>query len=151
MVAAAVVVVVHAPCTWWGKMPQCTWTPHLMASHCLVWSKLISSAGYRLEGGSKCHVIPLPFTPSAMLVWLLERDYPELKRVLSNAGYCALCGQPFLHSWLQCVQFLPVKEVSQWLSRGTMSLNSFSLPPLPPSPSRSFQPSGVSPPAHISP
>ena len=37
--------------------------------------------------------------------------YPDLGKALCNAGRCSLCGKPFIHTWLQCVQFKPIREV----------------------------------------
>ncbi|XP_030644367.1 leucine-rich repeat-containing protein 69 [Chanos chanos] len=36
--------------------------------------------------------------------------YPELAHMLSHRGKCALCFQPFLTTWLECVQFINLKK-----------------------------------------
>lgn len=38
--------------------------------------------------------------------------YPELQDMLSHWGQCALCSQPFLTTWLECVQFINTRKVS---------------------------------------
>ena len=35
----------------------------------------------------------------------------DLARVLNAAGTCAVCGEPYVHSWLQCVKFKSIKKV----------------------------------------
>jgi len=37
--------------------------------------------------------------------------YPDLQDMLSHWGQCALCSQPFLTTWLECVQFINTKKV----------------------------------------
>ncbi|XP_051519034.1 leucine-rich repeat-containing protein 69 isoform X1 [Myxocyprinus asiaticus] len=37
--------------------------------------------------------------------------YPELQDLLSQWGQCALCAQPFLTTWLECVQFINLWKV----------------------------------------
>ena len=39
--------------------------------------------------------------------------YPEVYRSLTEAGSCAVCGQPVVSSWLECVHFQPAKTVSK--------------------------------------
>uniref|UniRef100_A0A671P0T3 Leucine-rich repeat-containing protein 69-like n=1 Tax=Sinocyclocheilus anshuiensis TaxID=1608454 RepID=A0A671P0T3_9TELE len=36
--------------------------------------------------------------------------YPELQDMLSHWGQCALCSQPFLTTWLECVQFINTRK-----------------------------------------
>ncbi|CAM4632403.1 unnamed protein product [Leuciscus chuanchicus] len=36
--------------------------------------------------------------------------YPDLQDVLSHWGQCDLCSQPFLTTWLECVQFINTKK-----------------------------------------
>ncbi|KAG1947096.1 leucine-rich repeat-containing protein [Pimephales promelas] len=36
--------------------------------------------------------------------------YPDLQDMLSHWGQCALCSQPFLTTWLECVQFINTKK-----------------------------------------
>ncbi|XP_051729050.1 leucine-rich repeat-containing protein 69 [Ctenopharyngodon idella] len=36
--------------------------------------------------------------------------YPELQDMLSQWGQCVLCSQPFLTTWLECVQFINTKK-----------------------------------------
>ena len=36
----------------------------------------------------------------------------ELQQCLQHSGQCAVCGGPFINSWLDCVQFVSIKKVS---------------------------------------
>ena len=34
------------------------------------------------------------------------RQFPELKQMLSQSSNCAVCSEPFLNTWLECVHFV---------------------------------------------
>lgn len=38
-------------------------------------------------------------------------QYPDIQQLLLNAGTCAVCGQPVINSWLECVHFQSAKTV----------------------------------------
>ena len=48
----------------------------------------------------------------AVLMATVEK-IPEIKQLLSYIGQCALCGGPFVNSWLDCVEFVHTKNVSR--------------------------------------
>ena len=37
------------------------------------------------------------------------RHYPELRDMLAQCSKCAVCGEAFLNTWLECVHFLDAK------------------------------------------
>ncbi|XP_061162754.1 leucine-rich repeat-containing protein 69-like [Saccostrea echinata] len=38
------------------------------------------------------------------------RHYPQIKEMLAQASKCAVCGESFLNTWLECVCFVDAKE-----------------------------------------
>jgi len=38
------------------------------------------------------------------------RHYPEVRQMLAQSSKCAVCGDAFLNTWLECVQFVDAKE-----------------------------------------
>ncbi|ESO84851.1 hypothetical protein LOTGIDRAFT_221760 [Lottia gigantea] len=38
------------------------------------------------------------------------RHYPDIRDMLSQSSKCALCGESFLNTWLECVQFISTKQ-----------------------------------------
>jgi hypothetical protein len=39
------------------------------------------------------------------------RHYPQIKEMLAQASKCAVCGESFLNTWLECVRFVDAREV----------------------------------------
>lgn len=46
------------------------------------------------------------------LVHRMLPHYPLLTAMLAKGSYCALCLDPILTTWLECVQFISLKKVS---------------------------------------
>ncbi|KAK6169205.1 hypothetical protein SNE40_020301 [Patella caerulea] len=38
------------------------------------------------------------------------RHYPDIRDMLSQASKCAVCGESFLNTWLECVRFISTKQ-----------------------------------------
>ncbi|XP_059154431.1 leucine-rich repeat-containing protein 69-like [Physella acuta] len=38
------------------------------------------------------------------------RFYPDIRNMLAQSSKCALCGAPFLNTWLECVKFVDAKK-----------------------------------------
>ncbi|KAI2652774.1 Leucine-rich repeat-containing protein 69 [Labeo rohita] len=49
----------------------------------------------------------VPFT---LMESIQEKEVLSLKDMLSHWGQCALCSQPFLTTWLECVQFINTRK-----------------------------------------
>lgn len=43
------------------------------------------------------------------------RHYPQIKEMLAQASKCAVCGESFLNTWLECVRFVDAREVGNVL------------------------------------
>lgn len=39
------------------------------------------------------------------------RHYPKIQEILQYASECAVCGQSFLNTWLECVHFVDARKV----------------------------------------
>ena len=39
------------------------------------------------------------------------RHYPQIRDMLAQASKCAVCGESFLNTWLECVRFVDAKGV----------------------------------------
>ena len=39
------------------------------------------------------------------------RHYPKVQEMLQFATDCAVCGQSFLNTWLECVHFVDARKV----------------------------------------
>ena len=39
------------------------------------------------------------------------RHYPQIKDMLAQASKCAVCGESFLNTWLECVRFVDAQRV----------------------------------------
>lgn len=39
------------------------------------------------------------------------RHYPQIKEMLAQSSKCAVCGESFLNTWLECVRFVDAREV----------------------------------------
>lgn len=39
------------------------------------------------------------------------RHYPQIKDMLAQASKCAVCGESFLNTWLECVRFVEAQRV----------------------------------------
>ena len=39
------------------------------------------------------------------------RHYPKVQEMLQYASECAVCGQSFLNTWLECVHFVDARKV----------------------------------------
>ena len=53
----------------------------------------------------------LPPLYSDRLLSILVSYYPSVEQCLSEAGTCSVCGEPYVNSWLDCVQFKKPKQV----------------------------------------
>lgn len=40
------------------------------------------------------------------------RHFPKVQEMLQYASECAVCGQSFLNTWLECVHFVDANRVS---------------------------------------
>lgn len=38
------------------------------------------------------------------------RHYPQIKEMLAQSSKCAVCGESFLNTWLECVRFVDARE-----------------------------------------
>ena len=56
------------------------------------------------------HVIT-PYSDGLLSV--LVSYYPSVGECFSEAGTCCVCGEPYVNSWLDCVQFKKPKQVSK--------------------------------------
>ena len=41
------------------------------------------------------------------------RMYPALREMLARCGFCPVCGQAFLETWLECVRFIEPRKVRE--------------------------------------
>ena len=48
---------------------------------------------------------------SNTLLSVMVSYYPSIEGYLSQAGTCCVCGEPYINSWLECVQFKQPKQV----------------------------------------
>ena len=42
------------------------------------------------------------------------KHYPQIREMLAQASRCAVCGESFLNTWLECVKFVDAKSVSSF-------------------------------------
>ena len=42
----------------------------------------------------------------------VARQHEDVWLSVCNAGSCELCGKPYINSWLECIQFVTVGQVS---------------------------------------
>lgn len=59
-----------------------------------------------------CILIPLSFFfCRRSFVKRTIRHYPKVQEMLQYASECAVCGQSFLNTWLECVHFVDARKV----------------------------------------
>ena len=42
----------------------------------------------------------------------VARQHEDVWLSVCNAGSCELCGKPYINSWLECIQFVTIGQVS---------------------------------------
>ena len=58
-----------------------------------------------------CYIIQCHMNYSNTLLSVMVSYYPSIEGYLSQAGTCCVCGEPYINSWLECVQFKAPKQV----------------------------------------
>ncbi|XP_031710087.1 leucine-rich repeat-containing protein 69 [Anarrhichthys ocellatus] len=61
--------------------------------------------------GNKLSMFPVEVQYRSSLFHMMLRHYPTLTALLANGSCCALCLDPFLPTWLECVHFISLKKV----------------------------------------
>lgn len=44
------------------------------------------------------------------------RHFPNIREMLSQSSTCSVCGEAFLNTWLECVQFIDAHKVSSFVN-----------------------------------
>ena len=53
------------------------------------------------------------------------RHYPQVREMLAQSSKCAVCGESFLNTWLECVQFVDAHRVSNGFPFQSRSIVTF--------------------------